>query len=59
MYCRPGVVQIAGRSTYYIFWSSDAASQEPVVDSAQRVVVARARAPRDAAVQHCFEYLDS
>ena len=24
--------------------------------SAQRVVVARARAPRDTAVQHCFEY---
>ena len=27
---------------------TDAASQEPVVDSAQRVVVARARAPCDA-----------
>ena len=27
--------------------------------SAQRVVVARARAPRDAAVQHCLEYLGS
>ena len=38
---------------------SDAASQEPVVGSAQRVVVARARAPRDAAVQHCYEYLSS
>ena len=25
----------------------------------QRVVVARARAPRDAAVQHCLEYLGS
>ena len=37
----------------------DAASQDPVVGSAQRVVVARARAPRDAAVQHCLEYLGS
>ena len=36
---------------------TDAASQEPVVSSAQRVVVARVRAPRDAAVQHCLEYL--
>ena len=36
---------------------TDAASQEPVVGSAQRVVVARARALRDAAVQHCLEYL--
>ena len=27
--------------------------------SAQRVVVARARAPRDAAVEHCLEYLGS
>ena len=35
------------------------ASEEPVVGSAQCVVVARARAPSDAAVQHCFEYLDS
>ena len=35
----------------------DAASQDPVVGSAQRVVMARARAPRDAAVQHCLEYL--
>ena len=26
------------------------------MDSAQRVVVARARAPRDVAVQHCLEY---
>ena len=34
-------------------------SQEPVVGSAQGVVVARARAPRDAAVQHCLERLDS
>ena len=38
---------------------TDAASQEPVVGSAQRVVVARARAPRDAAVQHGLEYLGS
>ena len=38
---------------------TDAASQKPVVGSAQRVVVARARAPRDAAVQHCLEYLGS
>ena len=38
---------------------NDAASQEPVAGSAQRVVVARARAPRDAAVQHCLEYLGS
>ena len=38
---------------------TDAASQEPVVDLAQRVVVARARAPRDAAVQHSLEYLGS
>ena len=36
---------------------TDAASQEPVGGSAQRVVMARARAPRDAAVQHCLEYL--
>ena len=34
-------------------------SQEPVVGSAQGVVVARARAPRDAAVRHCFERLGS
>ena len=38
---------------------TDAASQEPVVGSAQRVVVARAWALRDAAVQHCLEYLGS
>ena len=42
-----------------VFSLTDAASQEPVVGSAQRVVVARARAPRDTAVQHCFEYLGS
>ena len=39
--------------------STDAASQEPVVGSAQRVVLARARALRDTAVQHCLEYLGS
>ena len=38
---------------------TDAASQEVVVGLAQRVVVARARAPRDAAIQQCLEYLDS
>ena len=38
---------------------TDAASQEPVVGSAQCVVVVRARAPRDAAVQHCLEYVGS
>ena len=36
---------------------TDTASQEAVVGSAQRVVVARAQAPRDAAVQHRLEYL--
>ena len=30
-----------------------------MVGSAQRVVVAHARAPRDAAVHHCLEYLGS
>ena len=35
---------------------TDAASPEAVVGSAQRVVVARARAPRDAAVQYSLEY---
>ena len=38
---------------------ADAASQEPEVGSAQCVAVARARAPRDPAVQHCLEYLGS
>ena len=38
---------------------TDAVSQEHVVGSAQRVGVARARAPRDTAVQHCLEYLGS
>ena len=37
--------------------STDAVSQEAVEGSAQRVVVARARAPRDVVVQHCLEYL--
>ena len=35
---------------------SDAAGQEAVVGWAQRVVVARTRVPRGAAVQHCLEY---
>ena len=39
--------------------SADAVSQEPVLGSAQRVVVPRARAPRDAVVHHCLEYLGS
>ena len=38
---------------------TDAASQEPVVGSAQRVVVARAQALHDTAVQHCLECLGS
>ena len=38
---------------------TDAASQEAVVGSAQRVEMVRARAPHDAAVQHCHEYLGS
>ena len=38
---------------------TNAASREAVVGSAQRVVVARARASRDAAVQLCLEYLGS
>ena len=37
--------------------STDAASQETVMGSAQRFVVVRARAPRDTALQHCLEYL--
>ena len=53
-------VQIGNRVVGAIVLSpTDAASQEPVVGSAQRVVVARAWAPRDAAVQHCLEYLGS
>ena len=35
---------------------ADAASQEAMVGSAPRVVVARTRTPRDAAVQNCLEY---
>ena len=38
---------------------TDASNQEAVVDSAQRVVLAGARDPRHAAVQHCLEYLGS
>ena len=38
---------------------TDAACQEPVVGSAQRVVEARTRVPLDAALQHCLEYLSS
>ena len=38
---------------------TDAASQEAMVGSAQRVEVARTRAPRDAAIQHWGEYLGS
>ena len=38
---------------------ADAVSQESVVGSVQRVVVARSRAPLDAAVQHRLEYLGS
>ena len=38
---------------------ANAANQEAVVGSAQRVVEAQARAPRDAAIQHCLEYLGS
>ena len=36
---------------------TDSASQEAMVGSAQYVVAARARDPRDAAVQYCLEYL--
>ena len=36
--------------------STDTASQEDVVDPAQRALVATARAPRDTAIQHCLEY---
>ena len=42
-----------------VFSPADAGSQELAVGSTQRVVVARARAPRDAAVQHCLEYFGS
>ena len=55
-------VQIGNRvvGAIIVLSPTDAASQETVVGLAQRgVVVARARAPRDAAVQHCLEYLGS
>ena len=49
-------VQIGNRVVGTIVLSpTNAARQEPVVGSAQCVVVASARAPRDAAVQHCLE----
>ena len=38
---------------------TDTANQEAVVGSAQRVVVVSARAPCDAVVQPCLEYLGS
>ena len=41
-----------------VLWPTGVASREAVVGSAQRFVVARARAPRDGAVQHCLEYLE-
>ena len=51
-------VQIVYRAGGAVVLSStDAASQEDVVGSVQRVVVAGARAPRNAAVQHCLEYI--
>ena len=54
------LVQVGNRVAGAIVISlTDAANQEAVVDSAQRVVVARARAPRGAAVQHCLECLGS
>ena len=53
-------VQIGNRVVGAIVLSpTDAASQEPVVGLAQRVVVIRAWASRDAAIQHCLEYLGS
>ena len=53
-------VQIGNREVEAVALSStDEASQEAVVGSAQRVVAARARTSRDAAVQHCLEYLGS
>ena len=42
-----------------VFPPTDVSSQEAVVGSAQRVVVARAWLPRDAAVEHYLEYLGS
>ena len=51
-------VQIGNRVVGALVLSpSDVGSQERVVGSAQRVVVTGAS--RDAAVQHCLEYLDS
>ena len=51
-------VQIGNRGVDVIVISpTDAASEEDVVGSAQRVVVIRARALRDAAVQHYLVYL--
>ena len=38
---------------------TDAVSQDAMVGSAQPVVVARAWASHDVAVQHCFEYIGS
>ena len=38
---------------------TDAASLKAVVGSAQRAVVACARAPRETVIQHCHEYLGS
>ena len=38
---------------------ADAANREAVVGSAKRVVEAHARAPRNAAIQHCLKYLGS
>ena len=56
----PMILQIGNRVVGgIVFLPTDAASQEAVVGSAQRVVVARARDPLDAAVQHCLEYLGS
>ena len=43
-----------------VLLSTDAANQEIVVGSAQRIIVARAQALHGAAVQHhCLEYLGS
>ena len=53
-------VQIGNRAVGAIVLSpTDAASQEAVVGSAQRIVVARAWTPRDTAIHHCLEYLGS
>ena len=42
-----------------VYSPTDATSQEAMAGSAEGIVVARARAPRDAALQHCLEYLGS